>query len=57
MNGLDFMLMRQEATNGGPYVEQRRLAWAGILVLILMIFALNLAVRMISRRIQTHAND
>jgi phosphate transport system permease protein len=38
----------------GPYPEARRLAWAGILVLILLIFVLNVLVRMfigtVSRR-------
>jgi phosphate transport system permease protein len=34
----------------GPYPEQKRLAWAGILVLIGMIFVLNLAIRFVARR-------
>lgn len=34
----------------GPYPEQKRLAWAGILVLISLIFALNLAIRTVLRR-------
>ena len=34
----------------GPYPEQKRLAWAGILVLISMIFVLNLAIRFTTRR-------
>jgi len=34
----------------GPYEEQKRLAWAGILVLIGMIFVLNLAIRLVARR-------
>jgi len=33
----------------GPYAEQKRLAWAGILVLISMIFLLNLAIRWFTR--------
>ena len=33
----------------GPYVEQKRLAWAGILVLISLIFLLNLAIRFTTR--------
>jgi phosphate transport system permease protein len=33
----------------GPYPEQKRLAWAGILVLIALIFALNLAIRYFAR--------
>lgn len=33
----------------GPYEEQKRLAWAGILVLILMIFVLNLLIRWFTR--------
>jgi len=33
----------------GPYAEQKRLAWAGILVLIAMIFLLNLAIRWFTR--------
>lgn len=34
----------------GPYPEQKRLAWAGILVLIGMIFVLNLGIRYFARR-------
>jgi phosphate transport system permease protein len=34
----------------GPYPEQKRLAWAGILVLICLIFVLNLAIRFTTRR-------
>jgi len=34
----------------GPYPEQKRLAWAGILVLISLIFVLNLAIRYMARR-------
>jgi len=34
----------------GPYPEQKRLAWAGILVLISLIFVLNLAIRCIARK-------
>lgn len=33
----------------GPYPEQKRLAWAGILVLIFLIFLLNLAIRFTTR--------
>ncbi len=33
----------------GPYEEQKRLAWAGILVLIGLIFVLNLAIRWFAR--------
>ena len=33
----------------GPYPEQKRLAWAGILVLISLIFLLNLAIRFTTR--------
>jgi phosphate transport system permease protein len=34
----------------GPYTEQMRLAWAGILVLIGLIFVLNLTIRLVARR-------
>jgi phosphate transport system permease protein len=34
----------------GPYPEQKRLAWAGILVLVAMLFVLNLAVRAVTAR-------
>jgi phosphate transport system permease protein len=34
----------------GPYEEQRRLAWAGILVLIALLFVLNLAIRYTASR-------
>lgn len=34
----------------GPYEEQKRLAWAGILVLISLIFVLNLAIRYLAGR-------
>jgi phosphate transport system permease protein len=34
----------------GPYAEQKRLAWAGILVLIGLIFLLNLTIRLVARR-------
>jgi phosphate transport system permease protein len=34
----------------GPYPEQKRLAWAGILVLIFLIFLLNLAIRFTTRQ-------
>jgi phosphate transport system permease protein len=34
----------------GPYVEQRKLAWAGIVVLVGMIFVLNLTIRFVARR-------
>jgi phosphate transport system permease protein len=37
----------------GPFPDQKRLAWAGILVLIALIFGLNLAVRFFTRSIQT----
>jgi phosphate transport system permease protein len=33
----------------GPYPEQKRLAWAGILVLISLIFLLNVAIRYMTR--------
>jgi phosphate transport system permease protein len=33
----------------GPYAEQKRLAWAGILVLIALVFVLNLAIRYFAR--------
>jgi phosphate transport system permease protein len=33
----------------GPYEEQKRLAWAGILVLISLVFVLNLAIRWFAR--------
>jgi phosphate transport system permease protein len=33
----------------GPYEQFKRLAWAGILVLIMLIFALNLSIRFITR--------
>jgi phosphate transport system permease protein len=33
----------------GPFTEEKRLAWAGILVLILLIFLLNLSIRFITR--------
>jgi len=36
-----------------PYPEQQRLAWAGILVLIAMIFVLNLGIRFFARSVQT----
>ncbi|MEA2734589.1 MAG: phosphate transport system permease protein, partial [Humisphaera sp.] len=34
----------------GPYKEQKELAWAGILVLISLIFVLNVAIRLLSQR-------
>lgn len=34
----------------GPYPEQKRLAWAGILVLVFLLFLVNLAVRVIAAR-------
>jgi phosphate transport system permease protein len=34
----------------GPYPEQKRLAWAGILTLIGLLFLLNLAIRLVARR-------
>ncbi len=37
----------------GPYEQQRKMAWGGILILISLIFALNLIVRIISQRVQT----
>jgi phosphate transport system permease protein len=40
----------------GPSPEEKRLAWAGILVLISLIFVLNLAVRVISRKVQTRGD-
>jgi len=36
-----------------PYVEQQKLAWAGILVLIALIFVLNLGIRFFARSVQT----
>ena len=33
----------------GPYEEQKRLAWAGVLVLISLVFVLNLAIRWFAR--------
>lgn len=37
----------------GPSPEEKRLAWAGILILISLIFVLNLSVRIISRKMHT----
>lgn len=34
----------------GPYPEQKRLAWAGVLVLVFLLFILNLTVRVIAAR-------
>lgn len=34
----------------GPYPEQKRLAWAGILVLLAMLFVVNLSIRLIAAR-------
>ena len=34
----------------GPYKEQKELAWAGILVLISLIFVLNVLIRLVARR-------
>jgi phosphate transport system permease protein len=34
----------------GPYLEQKRLAWAGIIVLIALIFVLNLTIRFFASR-------
>lgn len=34
----------------GPYPAQKELAWAGIIVLVALIFALNLVMRLVSRR-------
>jgi phosphate transport system permease protein len=39
----------------GPYPEQKRLAWAGILVLISLIFVLNIAIRYFARSRRTIA--
>ncbi|HYE17581.1 MAG TPA: phosphate ABC transporter permease PstA [Tepidisphaeraceae bacterium] len=39
----------------GPSPEEKRLAWAGILILISLIFVLNLSVRIISRKMHTKA--
>ena len=39
----------------GPYPAQQRLAWAGILVLIALIFVLNLGIRFFARSVQTRA--
>lgn len=38
----------------GPYPEQKRLAWAGILVLIALLFVLNLAIRLVAARSARH---
>jgi phosphate transport system permease protein len=38
----------------GPYPEQKRLAWAGLLVLIALIFVANTMVRIVVRRMQRH---
>ena len=38
-----------------PLKEQQRLAWAGILVLIALIFVLNLGIRFFARSVQTRA--
>src|SRR2546423_1297527 len=35
----------------GPYREENRLAWAGILVLLLLIFALNVVVRLTAKAV------
>jgi len=35
-----------------PYPDQQKLAWAGILVLIALIFALNLGIRFFARSVQ-----
>ena len=40
----------------GPYPEARRLAWAGILVLIALIFVLNLAIRLFARSVQARSS-
>jgi len=37
----------------GPYAEQKQEAWAGILVLIALIFVLNLGIRFFARSVQT----
>lgn len=37
----------------GPYPEQKELAWAGILVLISLIFVLNLTIRYFARSVRT----
>jgi phosphate transport system permease protein len=34
----------------GPYPEQKRLAWAGVLVLVVLLFVLNLAIRWFASR-------
>jgi phosphate transport system permease protein len=34
----------------GPYKEQKELAWAGILVLISLIFVLNVGIRLVAQR-------
>jgi phosphate transport system permease protein len=34
----------------GPYPEQKRLAWAGILVLISLLFIVNISVRAVAAR-------
>ena len=38
----------------GPYPEQKRLAWAGLLVLISLILIVNVLVRIVTRRMQRH---
>ena len=40
---------------GGPFPEQRSLAWAGILVLMALIFVLNLSIRIFARSVQSKA--
>jgi len=34
----------------GPYLEQKKLAWAGILVLVMLLFVLNLLIRFVTSR-------
>ena len=38
----------------GPYPEQKRLAWAGLLVLIMLILIVNTTVRIVTRRMRRH---
>jgi phosphate transport system permease protein len=40
----------------GPYLEQKRLAWAGILVLVSLIFVLNVVIRFFARRVTVQAH-
>src|SRR5205823_4867625 len=37
----------------GPYAAQRQLAYAGMIVLVVAVFLLNLAIRLVTRSVQT----